>query len=357
MAKWLVDELHKRQLKPDAETDDDDKAKTYSLGKQADHEDVELPPAVVARFISSPAKRNIFIYGHYDVQPASTTDPDPFKLRKEPGGTCDRGIMYGRGATDDKGPIVAWLNTMEAYKEASIELPVNLIMCFEGMEESGSEGLKAFIQKQTEVGGLFEKVDAISISDNYWLGTHKPCLTYGLRGIVCFEVTVSGPQENIHSGIYGGTVQEPLNDLVRILGTLVDTNGIIQIPGVNDMVAPVTPEEKEIYKDIDFDMEQYWKEIGSHTTISDDKIETLMHRWRYPSLTVHGVEGAYAGPGTQTIIPAKVTGKFSIRTVPDMDNAKLKQLVTDFVYKRIRQTRQQEHQGGSPRGRGRLYGL
>lgn len=300
-------------------------AKTWPLGKQAGDEDVDLPPAVVARYGSSPTKRNILIYGHYDVQPASTTDPDPFKLRVEDG------IMYGRGSTDDKGPIIAWLNTIEAYQEAGIEIPVNLIMCLEGMEESGSEGLKAFVEEQTKVGGLFEKIDAISISDNYWLGIHRPCLTYGLRGIVCYEVTVSGPRENIHSGIYGGTVQEPLNDLVRILGSLVDTNGKIQITGVNDMVAPVTDDERKIYEGIDFTMEQYWDEIGSKTTIYDEKIPTLMARWRFPSLPVHGIEGAYAGPGTQTIIPAKVIGKFSIRTVPDMENGKLNKLVTDFV--------------------------
>ncbi|KAL9118487.1 MAG: hypothetical protein Q9187_004969 [Circinaria calcarea] len=191
-------------------------------------------------------KRNIFIYGHYDVQSASTTDLDPFKL------SVEDGTMYGRGTTDDKGPIIAWLNIIEAYQEAGIEIPVNLIMCFEGIQ-----GLKAFIEGQTEVGGLFEKVNDISISDNHWLDTHRPCLTCGLRGIVCYEVTVSGPRENIHSGIYRGTVQEPLNDLVRILGSLVDTKGQIQIIGVNDMVASVTDDEWKIYEDIDFTMEQY----------------------------------------------------------------------------------------------------
>ena len=291
------------------------------LGKQPGKNNLDLPPVIVARYGDSPSKRTILVYGHYDVQPAEKADgwaTDPFTL------TIDaQKRMYGRGSTDDKGPVLGWINVMQAHKEAGIEFPVNLLMCFEGMEEYGSEGLDDFIEKEAKAGGFFEKADAVCISDNYWLGTEKPCLTYGLRGCNYYSVTVSGPGQDLHSGVFGGSAQEPMTDLVRVLGSLVDTNGKIQIPGIQDMVAPVTEEEKEIYGGIAYTMDNLYESLGSQTGIFADKESTLMARWRFPSLSVHGIEGAFSAPGAKTVIPAKVIGKFSIRTVPDMVSEKV----------------------------------
>ncbi len=239
--------------------------------------------------------------------------------------------MYGRGSTDDKGPVLGWLNAIQAHKEAGMEIPVNLLMCFEGMEEYGSEGLDEFIEKEAKPGGFFEKADACCISDNYWLGTEKPCLTYGLRGCNYYSVSINGPGQDLHSGIFGGSAQEPMTDLVRVLGTLVDTDGKIQIPGINEMVAPLTDEEKSLYGDISYSIANLHESLGSTTGIYTDKENTLMARWRYPSLSIHGIEGAFSQPGAKTVIPAKVVGKFSIRTVPDMDSAKVDQLVFKYV--------------------------
>ncbi|MCJ1312145.1 hypothetical protein MMC25_005819 [Agyrium rufum] len=301
------------------------------LGLQRGKSNLELPPVIIARYGSDSSKRTILVYGHYDVQPAAKEDgwaTEPFELSID-----NKGRMYGRGSTDDKGPVLGWLNVIQAHQEANIEFPVNLLMCFEGMEETSSEGLDAFIEKEAKKGGFFESADAVCISDNYWLGTEKPCLTYGLRGCSYYSVEISGPGQDLHSGVFGGTAQEPMTDLVRVLASLVDTHGKIQIPGIDEMVAPLTDDEKSLYGDISYTMDNLYESLGSKTGIYPDKERTLMARWRYPSLSVHGVEGAYSGPGGKTVIPAKVTGKFSIRTVPDMKSEKVDAAVFAHINK------------------------
>ena len=305
-------------------------AEVRSLGLQEGKAGLQLPPVIVARYGSSPSKRTILVYGHYDVQPASKEDgwnSDPFTLTVD-----DEGRMYGRGSTDDKGPVVGWLNSIQAHQEAGIEYPVNLLMCFEGMEESGSDGLEDFVRTECRPGGYFETVDAVCISDSYWLGTDKPCLTYGTRGCNYFHVTISGPGQDLHSGGFGGAMQEPMVDLVRVLGSLVDSTGNIQIPHIMDEVTPLTDEEKALYGSINYAMSDLHEAAGSKTTIFDNKDQALMATWRYPSLSIHGIEGAFYGPGGKTVIPAKVTGKFSIRTVPDMQIDKVNDLVSSYIH-------------------------
>ncbi|GJC98223.1 peptidase family M20/M25/M40 [Colletotrichum higginsianum] len=297
------------------------------LGEQPDKPGLQLPPVVLGRYGSDKNKRTILVYGHYDVQPAEKSDgwaTEPFELSVD-----DKGRMFGRGATDDKGPVLGWLNAIEAHQKAGIDFPVNLLMCFEGMEEYGSEGLDDLIN--AEAKKYFADADAVCISDNYWLGTEKPCLTYGLRGCNYYSVEISGPGADLHSGVFGGTAQEPMTDLVRVLGSLVDTNGKIQIPGINDQVAPVTKEEENLYEGIAFTMDNLHESLGSKTTIFEDKKPTLMARWRYPSLSLHGIEGAFSAPGAKTVIPAKVTGKFSIRTVPNMEIDATNEVVYKYV--------------------------
>lgn len=297
------------------------------LGKQPHKEHLDLPPVIVARYGADPKKRTILVYGHYDVQPANLEDgwaTAPFDLTVD-----DKGRMYGRGSTDDKGPVLGWLNAIEAHQKAGVDFPVNLLMCFEGMEEYGSEGLDDFIAQ--EANGYFKDADAVCISDNYWLGTEKPCLTYGLRGCNYYSIEISGPGQDLHSGVFGGTAQEPMTDLVRTMAALVDGDGKILIPGINEMVAPLTDEEKSLYGGIAFTMDNLYESLGSKTSIYTDKEQTLMGRWRYPSLSLHGVEGAFSAPGAKTVIPAKVIGKFSIRTVPDMESSKVNDCVFKYV--------------------------
>lgn len=299
------------------------------LGPQPHEENLELPPLVIGRYGNDSKKRTILVYGHYDVQPAQKEDgwnTDPFTLSVD-----DKGRMYGRGSTDDKGPVLGWLNAIEAHQKAGVDFPVNLLMCFEGMEEYGSEGLDDFIF--AEAKKYFKDADAVCISDNYWLGTEKPCLTYGLRGCCYYSLEVSGPGQDLHSGVFGGTAHEPMTDLTTIMSSLVGTDGTIQIDGIKEMVAPLTDEEKSLYTDIAFTMDNLYESLGSKTAIFDDKERTLMGRWRYPSLSLHGIEGAFSAPGAKTVIPAKVIGKFSIRTVPNMEEADVTKAVEAHVNK------------------------
>lgn len=329
MGHWLKGELEKLGAHMEAR----------DLGKQPHKEHLHLPPAIIGRYPAKKdeSKRTILVYGHYDVQPANLSDgwnTEPFKLSIDA-----KGRMYGRGSTDDKGPVLGWVNVIESHQKAGVEFPVNLLMCFEGMEEYGSEGLDDFIIAECKPGKFFQDADAVCISDNYWLGTEKPCLTYGLRGCSYYSIEIKGPGQDLHSGVFGGTAQEPMTDLVRVMGSLVDTEGKIQIPGINDLVAPLSAEEESLYKGISFTMDNLYESLGSKTGIYDDKEHTLMGRWRFPSLSLHGVEGAFSAPGAKTVIPAKVIGKFSIRTVPDMQPADVDKLVyahCDKVFKSLK---------------------
>jgi Cys-Gly metallodipeptidase DUG1 len=297
------------------------------LGKQPHKEHLDLPPVVLARYGSDKSKRTILVYGHYDVQPALKEDgwaTEPFELSVD-----SKGRMFGRGSTDDKGPVLGWLNAIEAHQKAGIEFPVNLLMCFEGMEEYGSEGLDDLIN--AEAKNYFKDADAVCISDNYWLGTEKPCLTYGLRGCNYYAITISGPGQDLHSGVFGGTAHEPMTDLTQLMSSLVTPSGEILIPGLNDLVAPLTDSEKALYTDIAFTMSNLYESLGSQTSLYDNKERTLMGRWRYPSLSLHGVEGAFSAPGAKTVIPAKVVGKFSIRTVPNMEIDAVNALVNKYL--------------------------
>ncbi|KAM3514647.1 hypothetical protein MY11210_001753 [Beauveria gryllotalpidicola] len=317
MGNWLADEL--KSLGAEVEL--------RPLGKQPHKEHLELPPVVVARYGRDTAKRTILVYGHYDVQPAEKSDgwaTEPFELTLD-----DKGRMFGRGSTDDKGPVLGWLNAIEAHQKAGVDFPVNLLMCFEGMEEYGSEGLDDFIR--AEAGKYFADTDAVCISDNYWLGTEKPCLTYGLRGCNYYSVEVTGPAADLHSGVFGGQAHEPMTDVAHLFSKLVDSKGNILIPGISEQVSPVTADEESLYSSIAFTMANLHESLGSKTTIHETEKPTLMARWRYPSLSLHGIEGAFASPGAKTVIPAKVIGKFSIRTVPDMDIDKTNAAVIKYI--------------------------
>nr|CAD2167298.1 unnamed protein product [Meloidogyne enterolobii] len=290
---------------------------------------IPLPPVLFGTLGKDKNKKTLLIYGHLDVQPANFDDgwnTEPFKL------TEIDGKLFGRGSTDDKGPVLGWLNVIESLQKLGIEIPINLKFCFEGMEESGSLGLDTILNKYKKE--FLGDVDFTCISDNYWLGKEKPCITYGLRGICSYQVEVTSPKQDLHSGTYGGAIHEPMIDLCWILSQLTDNNGNILINGLDKMVAELTKEESELYDKItSFDMEAFQKDIGVGKLTSTNPKEILMRRWRQPSLSVHGIEGAFYGKGTKTVIPAKVIGKFSIRLVPDMFPAEVDKVVVAHLTK------------------------
>ncbi|XP_064836318.1 cytosolic non-specific dipeptidase-like isoform X1 [Oncorhynchus masou masou] len=302
------------------------------IGKQKlpSGEEIPLPPIVLGCLGSDPGKKTVCIYGHLDVQPAAIGDgwdTEPFTLVEK------NGKLYGRGSTDDKGPVLAWFNCIEGCQKIHQELPINIKFCFEGMEESESEGLDelVFARKDT----FLKDVDYVCISDNYWLGKTKPCITYGLRGICYFFIEMECCDKDLHSWVFGGSVHEAMTDLIALLGSLVDTKGKILVPGVYEEVANVTDEEKKLYEKIDFDVVEYAKDIGAGKLLHDTKEAILMHRWRYPSLSLHGIEGAFSDVGAKTVIPRKVIGKFSIRLVPDMEPKVVEKQVTGHLEKKF----------------------
>lgn len=261
-------------------------------------------------------KPTVLIYGHLDVQPAQLSDgwdTPPWIL------TEINGKLYGRGSTDDKGPIVGWLFALICLQQLGLEPSVNLKFCFEGMEEYCSIGLKETIMKYTEHFNP-NLIDGVCISDNYWLGLDKPCLSYGLRGACSFHLTIEGMKKDLHSGQYGGAVYEPAIDLMHIGASLVDNKGKILIPGIYDDVKPLTEEEVAMYDKIDFDHHAYADVQLANLTHPESKNETLYSVWRYPSLSIHGYENMFFGVGDKTIIPRKPVMKFSIRTVANMRN-------------------------------------
>lgn len=271
------------------------------------------------------AQQLILIYFLSANSKADGWSTDPFVLTQH----SETKALYGRGSTDDKGPLLAWLNVIEAHRETKTELPVNLKFLFESMEESGSEGLEELVIK--EANGFLSDIDAVCISDNYWLGTKTPCLTYGLRGLSYFKVSLSGPGNDLHSGIFGGSSHEPMTDLFALFSKLVTPAGEILIPGINELVAPLTEAERARYEVIDITTQDIEGAVGGKVLISEDKTTLLMARMRYPSLSIHGIEGAFSGVGAKTVIPASVHGKFSIRLVPDQTPEAIEQLVQTYL--------------------------
>ncbi|KAJ1355435.1 hypothetical protein KIN20_012832 [Parelaphostrongylus tenuis] len=287
---------------------------------------IDLPPILFGTLGTDEKKKTVLVYGHLDVQPANKTDgwnTEPFELVEKDG------KLFGRGSTDDKGPVIAWIHAISVLKQKGVDIPVNLKFVFECMEETGSEGLEEALRNHKD--DFLKNVDMTCVSDNYWLGKKKPCLTYGLRGICYYFIEVSCAKQDLHSGTYGGSIPEAMNDLVWLLSQLTDLDGTIRIPHIYDSVEPVTDDEKKIYEEIDFDHEEYRKDIRAHSLLKTTKEEILMNRWRFPSLSIHGIEGAYSQPGAKTVIPNKVIGKFSIRTVPNMTPKDVDKLVITYL--------------------------
>ncbi|XP_059145561.1 cytosolic non-specific dipeptidase-like [Physella acuta] len=304
------------------------KVEYAALGQQKlpDGSSIELPPVLLGTLGTDEKKKTLLVYGHLDVQPAEMSDgwdTDPFVLTEKDG------KLYGRGSTDDKGPVIGWLNVIEAMQELKMDIPVNFKFVLEGMEESGSEGLDDLIFKEKD--SFLQNVDYVCISDNYWLGKKKPCITYGLRGICYFFIEVECASKDLHSGIFGGTVYEAMNDLVALMSSLTDVDHKILIPNIYDDVEKLTEEELKTYGPIDFDHEDYRADIGAKKLIKSEKHEVLMARWRNPSLSLHGIEGAFSGAGCKTVIPRKVIGKFSIRIVPHQKPDQIEQLVRTHI--------------------------
>lgn len=287
-----------------------------------------MPPIVCASLGHDQNKATLLIYGHVDVKPVSPQESwkaDPFDL------TIIEGFMYGRGVADDKGPVVGWINAIEAFIQCKEDLPVNIRFLIEGSEETGSEGLRELLHEMRR--DFLKDVDYVAISDNYWLNMNTPCLTYGLRGVVYFHVFVDGSNRDLHSGSHGGAVQEPLADLQALMNSLVDFKGDVMVPRILDAVRE--PEEGEIkrFETLDFNTTKYGTQIETKALHTQEKVETLVRRWLLPSISFHGIEKSFDNVGSPTLIPKSVMGKFSIRLVPDQDPNIVIRQVVEYLHK------------------------
>ena len=269
-------------------------------------------PLVVAKFKStkqSPTDhepKTVLFYGHYDVQPAlkKKWSYPPWEL------TGSDGYLYGRGVTDDKGPILA---TMFAVASLYRSRQLNCNVCFliEGEEESGSSGFYDAVERHRE---YFGKVDVILISNSYWIDDETPCLTYGLRGVIHAEVEIMSPvNADVHSGVMGGALNEPLQDIVKVVSQLVSADRHVLIPGFNDSVRPTCPAEEAMFAELAAYARTHVVADGDDMT----KAQMLMAKWRFPTLTVHNIE--VSGPSSNTVIPRSCKAIVSMRIVPDQD--------------------------------------
>jgi acetylornithine deacetylase/succinyl-diaminopimelate desuccinylase-like protein len=269
----------------------------------------------------------VLVYGHYDVQPADPIDlwtSPPFEPVIKTTAIHPEGAIFARGACDDKGQMFMHVKAMEAMLKTG-ELPCNVKFMIEGEEEIGSTNLGIFVENNQEK----LKADIILISDTGMLANDVPAITSGLRGLSYVEVEVTGPNRDLHSGLYGGCVANPINILTKMIASMHDENNRIAIPGFYDKVVDLTDDERAEMAKAPFSLEKYCDALNL-TDISGEKGYTTMERGSIrPTLDVNGIWGGYTGEGAKTVIPSKAFAKISMRLVPDQDPHEITQLFTN----------------------------
>jgi acetylornithine deacetylase/succinyl-diaminopimelate desuccinylase-like protein len=268
----------------------------------------------------------VLVYCHYDVQPPDPLDEwvrPPFDPRHE-----DERI-YARGAGDDKGQLFMHLKAVEAWMQTAGRLPVNLRFFFEGDEEVGSEPIEQFIADHPELLGA----DVCVVSDGDTFDDDgTPAIGYGLRGIAYWEVRVRGPRQDVHSGQYGGGVDNPVNVLARMLTSLTDDDGRVTLPGFYDRVRDLSDEERAAYAALPFDEEAWRDETGVPAAMDGERGYTLLERLSArPTFDINGIWGGYSGDGAKTIIPAWAAAKISTRLVPDQDYREIERTMKEHL--------------------------
>ncbi|MFA6134322.1 MAG: dipeptidase [Phycisphaerae bacterium] len=282
-------------------------------------------PNVLADFRAGSDRPTLLIYGHYDVQPA-----DPLELWHSPPFTPQvrNGFLYARGASDDKGQLFAHIMAVEAFLRTGQPLPINVKFFLEGEEEIGSPNLESFIvQHAAELSA-----DAAVISDSEFFAEGVPSITYSLRGLAYVEITLRGPNLDLHSGTHGGAVTNPVNALARMIAAMHDDRGRVTIPGFYDDVLDLGPSERQAWAHLPFDEAAYSASLGVDALGGGESdFPVLERRWSRPTLDCNGIVAGYVGKGAKTIIPAQASAKVSMRLVPRQDPEKIIEAVRRFV--------------------------
>jgi acetylornithine deacetylase/succinyl-diaminopimelate desuccinylase-like protein len=300
-------------------------------------------PIVYAERITDPSRPTVLVYGHYDVQPA-----DPLDLWQS--GPFDPvvrdGRIYARGACDDKGQFYMHVKAFEAMV-ATGNLPTNIKFCIEGEEEVGSPNLAAFVRQNRER----LKADVILISDTSMIGMEHPSIDVGVRGLSYIEVVVTGPNRDLHSGVYGGAVANPATILARMIASCHDADNRITIPGFYDDVVESSPEERRLMAQAPFDEAAYRHDLGIDAVWGEKGYSTNERTGIRPTLEVNGIWGGYTGEGSKTVLPSKAQAKISARLVPNQSSGRITRLLMDHfraIAPPVVHVEVFEHHGGEP---------
>lgn len=305
------------------------KAAEYLVTKlqQAGVDKVELcetpgHPIVYAEKIVNPSLPTVLVYGHYDVQP-----PDPLDLWTSPPfePVIKDDKIYARGSCDDKGQVYMHVKAFEAMMKLNA-LTCNVKFMIEGEEEVGSEHLDTFVRQNKQK----LKADIILISDTAIISLDHPSITTGLRGLSYVEVEVTGPNRDLHSGVYGGAVANPVNVLSKMIASMHDEHGRVTIPGFYDKVVELSAADREAINKAPFNLDHYKKELGIDDIQGENGYTTLERTGIRPTLDVNGIWGGYTGEGAKTVLPSKAYAKISMRLVPDQNNAEITELFSNY---------------------------
>ena len=286
--------------------------------------DTARHPVVYGEWLEAPGAPTVIAYAHYDVQPVDPLElwvRPPFEPRVEDG------RVYARGAEDDKAQLHMHIAALEALLRTRGRLPLNVKYIFEGEEESGSEHLDGWLEEHRDRLGA----DLAVVSDGSFFEGNIPAVGYALRGLTYMEIRVSGPALDLHSGGYGGTVENPANALARIIASFHDADHRVAVPGFYDDVLPLSEAEREALARLPFDTEEYRRQMGVPALVGERGYAVLEQRWARPTLDVNGIWGGWTGDGPKTIIPAWAAAKVSCRLVPNQDPVRVFELVRDHV--------------------------
>src|SRR5579884_3581738 len=285
-----------------------------------------MHPLVYAESLEAPGKPTVLFYGHYDVQP-----PEPLELWTSPAfEPAVRGAnLYARGTADDKGQVHIHLKALESLYKVDGKFPINIKVLIEGEEEVGSVSLWDFVQKNKEK----LKADALVVSDTSMLGKGVPSITYGLRGLNYYQIELTGPERDLHSGVYGGAVPNPLTILTELFAKLHDKNFRVAVPGFYNDVAVVSRAERKALNKLPFKEKEFRKTVGAPALCGEKGYTVVEQLWIRPTLELDGIWGGYTGEGAKTVIPSKAHAKFSTRLVPNQDPAKISKLVERHIRK------------------------
>lgn len=282
-------------------------------------------PIVYGERLDAPGKPTLLVYGHYDVQPPEPLEPwhqpDPF----EP--VVRDGNLYARGATDDKGQMFTHLKAAEAWLNTEGKFPVNVKFLIEGEEEVGGANLEHYVAENAAKLAC----DYAVISDTSQFAPGMPAITYGLKGLAYFELRVQGANRDLHSGTFGGAVQNPINALCTLLASMKDAHGRIAVRGFYDTVKPLEDWERAEFAKLPFSEAEFQHDLQACDLFGETGYTTLERKWARPTFDINGVWGGYSGPGPKTVLPCKAAAKFSFRLVPDQDNKAIAALVRRHI--------------------------